>query len=368
MSAVENFRSEVRSWLATVPRPPGLRDYGATPAPDDVVAGRAWQRLLAGARWACLAWPPAHGGRGASIAEQAVFAEECARAGVPRQLGIVGPDLVGPMLLAFGTPEQKERWLADIRTGEALWCQLFSEPDAGSDLAALGTRARRRGAGWIVDGAKLWSSGANSADLGLLLARTGDGRFDLSMFVVPMRNPGLTVRPLRQMDGESKFNEVAFDGVRLGDDALVGSVGDGWKLAQSVLGSERLTLGAQAVALRSHLEELFGDPGVDHPVQRDRAVALWVRLILLRVQFERLLASGRPLADPAFSVLKLAATEAQRDLCGFAVALLGPAALAGEELQPPTARLLAQPGQTIAGGTSEIQRTILGERVLGLPR
>jgi alkylation response protein AidB-like acyl-CoA dehydrogenase len=219
----------------------------------------------------------------------------------------------------------------------------------------------------VIEGRKLWSSGANSADLGLLLARTGDGRFDLSMFVVPMAASGIKVRPIGQMDGESKFNEVTFDAVELGDDALLGSVGDGWKLAQSTLGSERLTLGAQAVALRAHLEELLGLPASSHGVGRDAAVRLWVRIWLLRADFERLLSSGRPISDPLFSVLKLSATEVQRDLCRFSMSVLGASAIAGD-CGVATTRFLAQPGQTIAGGTSEIQRNILGERVLGLPR
>jgi alkylation response protein AidB-like acyl-CoA dehydrogenase len=368
VSDLEGFRAQVRGWLASAPRPEGLRDYGATPAGGDLAAGREWQRTLAEAGWACLAWPLEHGGRGASVDEQVVFAQECARAGVPRQLGIVGPDLVGPVLLAHGAPEQQHAWLSDIRTGAALWCQLFSEPDAGSDLAGLRTRARPDAHGWVIEGRKLWSSGANSADLGLLLARTGDERFDLSMLVVPMAAPGVEVRPLLQMDGEAKFNEVTFDAVRLAPDALIGNVGEGWKVAQSTLGSERLTLGAQAVALRAHLDELLALPRAAAPVARDRAMRLWIDVWLLRADFERLLASGRPISDPSFSRLKLAATELQRDLCRFGVSVLGPAATAGAPLPAATARFLAQPGQTIAGGTSEIQRNILGERVLGLPR
>jgi len=365
---LSDLRAQIRQWLASAPKPAGLRDYGATPTRDDVGPGRAWQRTLAEAGWACLAWPMEHGGREASVEEQAIFAEECARAGVPRQLSMVGANLVGPVLIAHGTPEQQGRWLPDIRTGAALWCQLFSEPDAGSDLAGLRTRARQEPDGWVVEGAKLWSSGANSADLGLLLARTGDGRFDLSMFVVPMDAPGIEVRPLRQMDGETKFNEIAFDEVRLDHDALLGGIGDGWKLAQSTLGTERLNLGAQAIALRAHLDELLAEPGVHDPVARDQATRLWVRVWLLRVDFERLVASGRPISDPSFSRLKLSATEVQRDLCRFAMSVLGPAAIAGRDLPLATRRFLAQPGQTIAGGTSEIQRNILGERVLGLPR
>jgi len=303
------------------------------------------------------------------MAERAVFAEECVRAGVPRQLNIVGPDLVGPVLLAHGTDAQRQRWMPRIRSGEDLWCQLFSEPDAGSDLASVRTRARRDGTGWVVSGRKVWSSGANSADQGLLLARTGEDRYDLSMFALGMRTPGVEVRPLRQMDGDAKFNEVTFDDVVVNGDDLLGTPGDGWTLAMSTLGSERLSLGAQAVSLFAHLDEVLDRVPSTDVLARQAAAGLWTRVWLLRANFERLLASGRSLADPLYSTLKLAASELQRDLYRFGVGQFGLAAVASPGPPLPTSmRFLAQPGQTIAGGTSEIQRNILAERVLGLPR
>jgi alkylation response protein AidB-like acyl-CoA dehydrogenase len=365
----DSFRTELRQWLLEVERPENLRDYGPTPTGDDVVPGRAWQRLLAEAGWACIAWPIQWGGRDATLAEQAAFVEECATAGVPRQMNIVGPDLVGPVLLAHGTDQQRAALLPRIRTGDDLWCQLFSEPDAGSDLASIRTKAQVGPGGWIVDGAKLWSSGANSADMGLLLARTGDDRLALSMFAVPMTTPGIEVRPLRQMDGQRKFNEVRFDHVVVDEGCLLGAVGDGWKLALSTLGSERLNLGAQSIALFAHLDEILEFVAPGDALARQGAAALWTRIWLLRANFERLMASGRPLADPSYSMLKLAASELQRDLYRFGVAQMGPASIAAiGGLPATTARFLGQPGQTIAGGTSEIQRNILGERVLGLPR
>ncbi|MCU1454716.1 MAG: acyl-CoA dehydrogenase [Acidimicrobiales bacterium] len=365
---VDEFRRELRDWLATTPRPPGLRDYGATPTARDLAAGRAWQAMLADAGWACIAWPVEHGGRAASLGERAAYAEECARAGVPRQLAIVGPDLVGPVLLEHGTDAQRRSLLPSIRTGEHLWCQLFSEPDAGSDLASVRTRARREGGGWVVQGTKVWSSGAAIAEVGLLLARTGDAARELSMFIVPMTAAGIEVHPLRQMDGDAKFNEVVLHEVSVPDDAVIGPVGQGWSLALSTLGSERLTLGAQAVALLAHLESLLPLVG-DRYADRMEAVSLLSRIRLLRVGFQRLLATGRPLSDPSFSMLKVWATEIQRDLARFGVGVTGPAAVAYEgDVPNAAAQFLAQPGQTIAGGTSEIQRNILAERVLGLPR
>lgn len=250
-----------------------------------------------------------------------------------------------------------------------MWCQLFSEPDAGSDLASLRTRAVLGTSGrWEINGRKIWSSGADSANLGLLLARTGPDRLDLSMFAVRMDLPGIEVRPIRQMDGESKFNEVVFDHVEVDADALIGATGDGWKLAVSTLGTERLNLGAQTIALFGHLHDLASLGGAASPVARSRMADLWSRTWLLRANFNRLLSSDRPLSDPSFSILKLSATELQRDVTRFGVDVLGASATAAEDyLAAETARFLAQPGQTIAGGTSEIQRNIL-ERVLGLPR
>ena len=366
---IDSFRQELRHWLLDAKRPPNLRDYGPTPTAEDVAPGRAWQRMLAEAGWACIAWPVQWGGRNATLAEQAVFVEECAAAGVPRQVNIVGPDLVGPVLLAHGTDEQRSSMLPRIRTGDDLWCQLFSDPDAGSDLAGIRTKAERADGGWIIDGAKLWSSGANSADMGLLLARTGSDRLGLSMFAVPMTARGIEVRPLRQMDGQRKFNEVRFDQVVIDEGALLGDVGDGWKLTMSTLGSERLNLGAQSIALFAHLDEILAALAPGDRLARQGAAALWTRIWLLRANFERLMVSGRVLADPSYSMLKLAASELQRDLYRFGVGQIAMASIAASgELPATTARFLGQPGQTIAGGTSEIQRNILAERVLGLPR
>ena len=208
--------AEIRAFLDNAPKPAGLRNYGPTPTADDVAPGRTWHRYLADHGYTCLHWPREFGGADATVAFQAVFAEECARAGMPRQLNITGADLVGPVLIKFGTDQQKTRFLEPIRLGDDIWCQLFSEPGAGSDLAGVRTRAERTATGWRVDGQKVWSSAAASADYGLLLARTGpDKHGGLSMFVVPMDTPGVTVRPLIQMDGESKFNEVFFDGAEL---------------------------------------------------------------------------------------------------------------------------------------------------------
>ena len=364
-------RAQIRSFLDDAPKPAGLRNYGPTPTADDVEPGQKWHRYLADHGYSCLHWPVEFGGAGATVAYQAVFAEECARAGVPRQLNIMGADLVGPVLITFGSQQQKDRHLEPIRLGDDLWCQLFSEPGAGSDLASVRTRAERTPTGWRIDGQKVWSSAAASAHYGLLLARTGpDKHRDLSMFVVPMDIPGVAVRPLIQMDGESKFNEVFFDGAELGDDALIGEVGQGWAVAMVTLGRERLTLGSQAVSM-FRLHEQMVDAARAHdlldPLVARSMTKLWSRMWLLRFTWQRAIDSG-DLSSSAFSVLKLMTSETDRDLGDMATEVLGTDACTDPADNDLVHHMLVGRAQTILGGTSEIQRNILGERVLGLPK
>nr|WP_082122990.1 acyl-CoA dehydrogenase [Mycobacterium nebraskense] len=368
---VDALRAEIRSFLHSAPRPAGLRNYGPTPTADDVGPGRIWHRYLADHGYACLHWPREFGGAAATVAYQAVFAEECARAEVPRQLNITGADLVGPVLIKFGSQEQKDRYLEPIRLGDDVWCQLFSEPGAGSDLAGVRTRAERTTTGWRIDGQKVWSSAAASARFGLLLARTGPEKHrDLSMFVVPMDTSGVTVRPLTQMDGESKFNEVFFDGAELDDDALIGDVGQGWTVAMVTLGRERLTLGSQAVSmfrLHERMVDAARDRDLLDPVVSRSMTRLWARMWLLRYTWQRAIDSG-DLTSPAFSVLKLMTSETDQELGDMATEVLGTDACTDPADDGLVHHMLVGRAQTILGGTSEIQRNILGERVLGLPK
>ncbi|SEP59988.1 Acyl-CoA dehydrogenase [Mycobacterium sp. 88mf] len=364
-------RAELRAFLADAPKPAALRNYGPTPTGADVGPGSEWHAFLAEHGFTCLHWPVEYGGRDASVAFQAMFAEECAYAGVPRQFSIFGPDLVGPVLIRYGTDEQKTRHLEPIRTGEHIWCQLFSEPEAGSDLASLRTRAEPTETGWRVDGQKVWSSGAADADFGILLARTGSEKHrGLSMFIVAMRSPGITVRPLRQIDGESKFNEVFLDGVELQAQALVGRPGQGWELALAMLGRERLTLGTHAVAMFRRLDGLIAaarSRGDLDPVLARSMTRLWARTWLLRYTWQRAVAGG-DVTSAEFSVLKLVASETDRDLSDLATDVLGVDACIDPELDELVRHMLVGRAQTILGGTSEIQRNILAERVLKLPR
>lgn len=368
------FQLRLTEWLDQVELPEGLRDYGATPTSDDVPAGRAWQQALVDGGWAALSWPEPYGA-GATVAEQAIFAETLARRHLPRQLSFVSMELAGPILISFGTEQQKKRLLEPLRRGDEVWCQLFSEPGAGSDLAAISTKAVANADGWRVSGQKVWTSGAQYAQYGLLLARTDatqERHRGLSCFAVPMDRPGIEVRPILQMDGESKFNEVFLDDVAVGPDDLLGEVGGGWVVAMSILGRERRMLGSLAIGLSTSLTDLRAlaeQRGVDDVPFRRRWAELWSRVQLLRWTWFRLLSSSEDSAtDPRMSVLKLTSSELQQDVAGFGADVLGAEFLVGGAGEPWRHTFLASHGATLAGGTSEVQRNILGERVLGLPR
>jgi alkylation response protein AidB-like acyl-CoA dehydrogenase len=369
------FRARLEGWLDTVRVPDGLRDYGSTPTADDIEAGRAWQALLVEGGWAALSWPAPHGA-GATPSEQALYAEALARRGLPRQLSFVSMELAGPIIIAFGTPAQQQRWLEPIRRGEQLWCQLFSEPGAGSDLAGLSTRAEASaGDGWRVSGQKVWTSGAHYAQLGLLLARTDPEvpkHRGITCFALPMDRTGVEVKPIRQLDGEAKFNEVFLDGVAVGPEDVLGEVGQGWQVALSVLGRERRMLGAVAIGLGAALAEirqLAEQRDLADALFKARWASLWGRVQLLRWTWFRLLSGrGDTATDPRMSVLKLTSSELQQQVAGLGADVLGPEFVAGRSGERWRHAFLASHGATIAGGTSEIQRNILGERVLGLPR
>jgi alkylation response protein AidB-like acyl-CoA dehydrogenase len=370
----QTFRERLLAWLSVVEPPAGLRDYGATPTAQDEPAARAWQRQLYDAGWAGVSWPVEHGGRGATPMELAMFAEEMAKAGLPRHSNLVSLELAGPMIIAFGSPDQQARYLPAILRGDELWCQLFSEPGAGSDLGGLATRAEATSGGWTVSGQKVWTSGAHYCDLALLLARTGrpeDRSRGLTCFILPLRRPGIDVRPLRQMDGETKFNEVFLDGVFVSPGDVLGEVGDGWEVATSTLQRERLTLGSQCVSLFNTLDALR-KAIADRPALVSTWAELWSRTWLLRTTWLSAVtndaASQSRLAGPGLAGLKLLHSELNRDVARFAATVLGPAFDAGEDGDEWRRKLLASPGATIAGGTSEILRTLLAERVLGLPR
>ncbi len=359
---VEQFRARARSWLADA-RADAPSDYGAIVPEAEIARAVKWQQRLADAGLVGLHWPPRWGGQGLTADHTAAWLEECARAEVPPFLNMVGLVLTAEALLAYCTDEQKAAHLPSLRTGDRVWCQLFSEPEAGSDLAHLRTRARRSAAGWVIDGEKLWSSNAHLADWGICLARTdmeAPAHAGLSFFLIDMRTPGIEVRPVGQMTGGAEFDQVIFDHVEIPHDSLLGDEGAGWAVAMSTLTHERNHIGALAIRLGLRLDRMLAE-SPPTPVLRDRALQLWVRgraLTALGSQQERL-------GPAAASLMKLGVAQLSVAVAGLAADGAGArATLDG----PVVTELLAAPAAEIAGGTTQIQKTIVGERLLRLPR
>jgi alkylation response protein AidB-like acyl-CoA dehydrogenase len=377
------FRREVRAWLARNVSA-GLRGLGGPGREHEAFDARlGFHHRLADAGWTCLSWPVQHGGRGASLAQQVIFHEEYARADAPARVGYLGEELLGPTLIAFGTPEQQRRFLPRIRAVEELWCQGYSEPGAGSDLAAVATRAGVDGNDWVINGQKVWTSLAHVADWCFVLARTGapsgvtDRHAGLSYLLVPMRQAGVTVRPIRQLTGTSEFNEVFFDNARTPADMVVGGVGEGWRVAMGTLAFERgvATLGQQ-VGFERELErvlELARSTAVVHdPALRDGLTRAFIGLSVLRAHTLRTLASTAAMSRQDASVVKLLWARWHRELGELAMDVLGAAGMATRgapyDLDDWQRLFLFSRADTIYGGSDEIQRTIIAERVLGLPR
>jgi alkylation response protein AidB-like acyl-CoA dehydrogenase len=380
----EAFRREVREWLADnlSGEFAALRGLGGPGREHEAFPERlAWNRHLAAAGWTCLGWPVEYGGRGACIEQQVIFHEEYARSGAPRKVSHLGEELLGPTLIAFGTPAQRERFLPGIVAVAELWCQGYSEPGAGSDLAAVATAATLDGDEWVVTGQKVWTSLAHVADWCFVLARTEPGsrrHAGLSYLLVPLRQDGVTVRPIQQLTGTSEFNEVFFDGARTARDLVVGAVGQGWRVAMGTLAFERgvATLGQQ-VGFRRELASLIDlarrTGAADDPVLRDRLTRAWIGLDVLRAHALRTLAgsAGTPGMAEA-SVAKLCWAGWRRGLGELAMEVIGaPGMVAGGDagdLDEWQRLFLFSRADTIYGGSDEIQRNIIAERVLGLPR
>ena len=360
---LEVFRSAANAWLKEhrLIAPP---DYGAICPPGLVDEAVAWQRLLEHDGWAGIHWPGQFGGRGLTREHNAIWLEECARAGVPPFLNMVGFVLAGGAILQYGTAEQQVRHLPATLRAQHIWCQLFSEPGAGSDLAGLSTRADRDGDHFVVNGQKVWCSGGRYSQWGILLARTGmSGHRGISFFLIDMLLPGVDVRPLKQMTGDAEFDEVFFTDVELPAAALLGPVDDGWNVAMAVLTNERGHIGASVIGLERRLEAM-ASLGSGRPLgtlERDRLAAL-----LATGQAYRALGSRHATtATTSGSLMKLGLTELMFRAAMMRGELAGAdATIAGAEAHG----MLAAPGGRIAGGTSQVQRNIIGERLLGLPR
>ena len=385
------FRDELRTWIAAN-LPKGWGQTVFEPEDEDECAHfkLEWERKLYRGGWNGIAWPKKYGGRGASLIEQAIFAEEMARANAPEGLNIIGRNLVATTLFHHGTEEQRQRYLPKIIAGEEVWCQGFSEPNAGSDLASIRCRAEREGAHFVVNGQKIWTSFAQYAQWCILLVRTDTTlpkHQGISFLLVDMRTPGITIRPLRQISGECEFNETFFDDVRVPAGNLVGDLNGGWKIAMTTLAYERGpedSLGRQ-IRFKQDLDKLLETASTmtrgDKPVLDDAALRQKLAKSIVDIEVMRLMClrsfskalKGTP-RGPDSSINKLYWSHVTQSFYETALDTLGPLApLDGRDpLSPSSGRFqlgfLRSKAFTIYSGSSEIQRNIIAERVLGLPR
>ena len=367
------FRDELRAWLA---------DNGPDPKPAEggdeaqLAWRRDWQRRMYEAGWAAPAWPVEYGGRGSTPSESAIYFEEIGRAGVPLAVNVLGLLLGGPTLMAWGTDEQKERYLGPILSGEEIWCQGFSEPEAGSDLASLKTRATKDNGEWVVTGQKVWTSGAQYSKWCMLVARTDPNvpkHKGLTYFLMDMEQDAVQVRPLRQITGEAEFNELFIEEAKIPDENVVGGVGNGWNVALTTLMNERAGLGfALQIRLRQLLDDVIAIAAerglLEDPLYADRLAELHIRTESVRLLAWKGLTDveryGQP--GPEGSLVKWLWSETNQQLTQLAADIVGAEALTGDTSW--SYELLRARGNTIEGGTTEVLKNIVAERVLGLPR
>lgn len=371
-TTVEEFRESAAAWLAAE-RGTAPPDYGAICPPDRIRAGIEWQRRVRDGGFAGIHWPVDHGGRGLGIEHNAAWLLECARAGVPPVLNMVGLVLTGGAILRYGTPEQRHQHLRATLDADHVWCQLFSEPGSGSDLASLSTRAEIDGDRFIVNGQKVWCSGGRYSNWGILMARTrpigpagtqGAPKHEgISFFLCPMDLPGIEIRPLKQMTGESEFDEVFFTDVELPADHLLGPLHGGWGVGMAVLTSERGHIGTAVISLERRLEQMTRlAEGRDLD---DAARQELMRLVATGSAYKAMAQRQGPVASTAASLMKLGITQMTFDASMLRGDIAGASAMLDDTA---SSGMLAAPGGRIAGGTSQVQRNIIGEMVLGLPK
>jgi alkylation response protein AidB-like acyl-CoA dehydrogenase len=377
----DDFRARARAWLAANAPRRGSDDDDGESGQSTIADQRAFQAKLYDAGFAGITWPTLYGGQGLTGAEQIIWSQEARDYDLPNGAFFIGISMPGNTLVEIGSEEQKKRYLPPMLRGEEIWCQLFSEPGAGSDVASLQTSAVRDGDEWVLSGQKVWTSGAQFSDYGAILARTDASKpkhNGISMFIVDMHAPGVTVRPLKVATGHSPFNEVFFDNVRIPADALIGEENKGWDAAVVMLRHERIAIGTMGSSRTSplafdSLRDLAAGLGrtSDQGVRRDlaelyaRSKAVQLFALLLREESQ----AGR-LPGARGSVAKLAGSELGRFAGNVAADVLGDQLAAFDEdaMAAVTISIIAAPGSAIAGGTSEIQRNIIGERVLGLAK
>ncbi len=379
----EAFRKEIRAWLADHVTGAFAALGGRGGSGDETYGFETrleWEHLLAADGWTCIGWPTDHGGRGASVAHQVIFNEEYVRAKAPGRVSILGEGLIGPTIIQYGTADQKARFLPPIVAGTELWCQGYSEPNAGSDLANVQTKAVLDGDEWVITGQKVWTSLAHQSDWCFAVCRTEPGSTrhrGLSYLLVPMDQPGVEVRPITQLTRTSEFNEVFFDGARTAASNVLGEVGDGWRVALATLAFERgVGLLGHQVSFRRELDHLFAaaraNGRADDPVMRQRLARSYAELEILRFNTLRSLSGyDGPVAPPEASIIKLYWATWHQGLGELAIDILGPAGLVAAafpyELDAFQRTFLFSRSETIYGGSNEIQKNIIGERVLGLP-
>lgn len=384
------FRAEASSWLKANAKllAPGQRresPAGVEGRKGLLDRARAWQATKADAGWACITWPKEFGGRGASAIQNVIWNQEEAKFDVPPNLFSIGQGMLAPTIMAHGTPEQKDLYIEKLLRADEIWCQLFSEPAAGSDLAGLRTTAVKDGDDWIVNGQKIWTSGAHYSERGMMVTRTDPSakkHAGITYFIVDMDSPGVEIRPIRQINGASDFNEVFFSDVRIPDKNRVGAVNDGWRGAITTLMNERATIGSaggfgagiQDLMKLARETEWNGRPAIEDPAVRQRLADFYVKLKGLEYTGYRALTalSRGTTPGPENSIGKMVGALLRQEMAAFALDLQGPAGVLSD---PATASLegafqfsyLAAPGLRLAGGTDEILHNIVAERVLGLP-
>jgi alkylation response protein AidB-like acyl-CoA dehydrogenase len=387
----QRFRDEFRAWLeSNIPEGwSKIQSHAHESSQERFEFLRAWQKKMYEAGWVGIHWPREYGGRGASLIEQTIFIEEMARAAAPPLINVLGLSLLGPTLIAYGSEEQKQRFLANILSADEIWCQGYSEPNAGSDLASLRTEAVRDGDHFVVNGQKTWTSFGHYADLCFGVVRTdadAPKHKGLTYMLIDMHSPGVKVRPLKQMTGESEFNEVFFENVRVPVENVVGRVNDGWNIAIATLMFERGTLGASLqITFKRQIERLIeiarttdrgGRPASEDPLVRQKLAQIYTEIEIFRLNQMRTLTrmSKTGVPGPEGSIQKIFWSEMNQRMQQAAMEILGPyGQLTGES---PYAidhgswahGYLRSRGNTIEAGTSEIQRNIIGHFVLGLPK
>jgi alkylation response protein AidB-like acyl-CoA dehydrogenase len=385
-----SFRVEVREWISKN-APTYLFEnlsssgFGSTRTGDHdpLIEAQKWQKKKADAGWACIQWPSEYGGQSATPIQSVIWNQEEGVYGKLSGSFIIGQGMCAPTMMAYASEDQKQRYLPKLASGEEIWCQLFSEPSAGSDLAGLRTRAVKDGDNWVINGQKIWTSGAHYSDFGILITRTDPDAVKhkgLTMFFLDMRSSGVDIRPIKQANGDSAFNEVYFEDVQIPDSHRLGEVGDGWRVALTTLMNERMAIGGGIATGYPELQELVESlpmgvgPAIDNPLVRSKLADWYAKSAGLKNTASRTISalSKGEIPGPENSIGKLVAGGMMQDIAKFAIDMQG---LAGTITDPEVAEgsarfqamLLRSPAVRIEGGTDQILRNIISERVLGLP-